>query len=185
MTKTWFLIAAIFVATVQTAVIGGMMYKRSLQISSGQEVTLESRFVDPRDLFRGHYVRLRLNVGDLKKETTSIDDTFKRKEEVYVELEQGEKGFWIARKLWHEIPKGHISVFIKGKVTFVPRRKNGQYRINFPQDRYFAPKKRAQELEKFRQDQKLGVILSLSADGEGFIKGITIAGEKIYDEPVW
>ncbi|MBL4598018.1 MAG: GDYXXLXY domain-containing protein [Rhizobiaceae bacterium] len=185
MSRGKFLIAAILVALLQTAAIAGIMYKRAHEISTGQEVILESRFVDPRDLFRGHYVILNLNVGQLENATTEIDFTFKRQEDVFVELEEGENGFWVARKLWHEIPSDHISVFIKGKILRTPLKKTDRYQINFPQDRYFAPKKRAKELEKFRRDQQLGVILSIAPNGAGYIKGITIAGDRIYDEPLW
>ena len=58
-------------------------------------------------------------------------------------------------------------------------------RISFPFDRYFAPKKRAKELEKFRRDQKLGVVLSLNKEGVGLIKGITVEGKVIYNEPLY
>ncbi|MFK5977328.1 MAG: GDYXXLXY domain-containing protein [Rhizobiaceae bacterium] len=185
MTKRVFLFAAILIATLQTTVIAGMLFKRAIQIESGQEVLLESGFVDPRDLFRGHYTTLNLTVGPLIKGTTSIDFSFKRKNDVFVELEKGEDEFWVARKLWHEIPSDHVSIFIKGKINYVPGKDTGRYRIQFPQSRYYAPKKRAKELEKFRRDRKLGVVLSVASNGEAYIKGITIAGEKIYDEPVW
>lgn len=185
MTKRIFLAAAILIALLQSAVIAGMLFKRAAQIESGQEVTLESGFVDPRALFRGHYTRLRLSVGLLNKGTTEIDFAFKRNNDVFVELEKGESDFWVARKLWHEIPSGHVSVFIKGSMGYVPTKNSAVYRISFPQNRYYAPKKRAQELEKYRRDRALGVILSVASNGEAYIKGITVAGEKIYDEPIW
>ena len=42
----------------------------------------------------------------------------------------------------------------------------------------------AQELEKLRREQRLGIILAVTPDGEGAVKGITIDGEVIYDEPL-
>lgn len=185
MKKRYFLTAAILIAVFQTAIIGLMMAKHGWQSSSGQEVLLQSRFADPRDLFRGHYVTLNLRLGDLQKETTDVDKIFRKRGEIFVELRKGDAGFWIAKKLWHEIPKSEDGIFIKGKLTFVPQKGSDSFQITLPQDRYFAPKKRAQELEKFRREQKLGVILSVTANGEAYIRGITIDGKKIYDQSIW
>lgn len=185
MTKRGFLIAAILTVILQTGAIAAMMYKYALQINSGREVVVQSGFLDPRDLFRGHYVVLNLAIGNMRNGTVEIDSEFRRPDDVFVELKKSDSGFWIAQKLWHEIPTGHDSAFLKGEIRSVPIIKSGRYRITFPQDRYFAPKKRAQELENLRRDRKLGVILAVSADGSAFIKGITVDGKKIYDEPVW
>ncbi len=180
-----FLVAAVVVLVLQSAAVGAMIYKRANQLTSGREVVIESGFVDPRDLFRGHYVTLNLVVGDLHKDKISIDREFTYKDQVYVELKKGDALFWTAQKLWHELPQGSNAAFIKGKITRVPRKSSQSYRISFPYDRYFAPKKRAKELEKFRRDRKLGIVLALGKDGSGAIKGITVDGEMIYDEPLY
>lgn len=185
MTRSRFLIAVILTAGLQTGAIAGMMYKYALHINSGREVVVQSGFLDPRDLFRGHYVTLNLAVGNLRSGTVKVDSKFTYREDVFVELKKGDDGFWFAQKLWHEIPTGHNSAFLKGKMRSIPIIKSGSYRITFPQDRYFAPKKRAKELENLRRDRKLGVILAIASDGAGYIKGITVDGKKIYDEPVW
>ena len=185
MTRNHFLIAALVTALLQTGAVAGMMYNYALQINSGREVVVQSGFLDPRDLFRGHYVTLNLTVGTLRSGTVEVDSQFKYNEDVFVELAKGENGFWLAQKLWHDIPTGHDSAFLKGQIRSVPLIRSGRYRITFPQDRYFAPKKRAQELENLRRDRKLGVILAVASNGAGYIKGITVDGKKIFDEPVW
>ena len=185
MVRKWFFAGALLVMTFQSAAIGSMIYQRAMQMQNGAEVVLESGFIDPRDLFRGHYVTLNLTVGDLKFDDIETDKNFSYKDQVYVELEKGEGLFWVAKKLWHEIPEGSNANFIKGKITRVARKSGKSFRINFPYDRYFAPKKRAKELEKFRRDQKLGVVLALGKNGSGAIKGITVDGKMIYDEPLY
>ncbi len=184
MKKRWFLIGALVVALGQSGAIGSMIYGHASHLANGKEVVLESGFVDPRDLFRGHYVRLNLTVGELGKDKVKLDRKFKRKDVVYVELAKSDDIFWTATKLWHEIPAGSDKAFIKGKMrsSFGT---GATIRISFPFDRYFAPKKRAKELEKFRRDQKLGVVLSLNEKGEGLIKGITVEGKVIYNEPLY
>jgi len=185
MTKRGFLVGAIIIAVLQTGAVGAMIYNRASQISGGKEVILESGFIDPRDLFRGHYVILNLVVGQLGEHVTEVDKPFSRREIVYVELAKGEDIFWTAKKLWHDLPDNAEGAYIKGKITLIPRGSRRTYRISFPYDRYFAPKKRAKELEKFRRDRKLGVVLALGKDGSGYIKGITVDGEIIYDEPLF
>ena len=185
MVRKSFVLGALLVMVLQSAAIGSMIYKRAMQLQNGAEVVLESGFIDPRDLFRGHYVTLNLTVGDLQKDKIEIDSKFSYKDQVFVELKKGEDIFWVAKKLWHEIPHGSKAAFIKGNIRRVPRKKEQSYRITFSYDRYFAPKKRAKELEKFRRDRKLGVVLALGKNGSGAIKGITVDGEMIYDEPLY
>jgi hypothetical protein len=36
-----------------------------------------------------------------------------------------------------------------------------------------------------QRERKLGVILSVADDGTAMIKGLTIEGEKIYEEPLY
>ncbi len=184
MNKRWFLIGALVVALGQSGAIGSMIYGHASHLANGKEVILESGFIDPRDLFRGHYVRLNLTVGELGKDKVKRDRDFKRNEVVYVELAKSDDIFWKAVKLWHEIPQGSDKAFIKAKMVH-SFRTGGGTRIDFPFDRYFAPKIRAKELEKFRRDQKLGVVLSLNENGEGLIKGITVEGKVIYNEPLY
>ena len=185
MNRRFFVRGAAAVAILQSGAVGAMIYNRARKIETGKEVILESRFVDPRDLFRGHYVTLNLVAGDLDREEIETDGEFGYGAQVYVELEKGEGLFWTARKLWKEIPPGSDAAFLKGEISAIPSGDNTRYRIRFPFDRYFAPRLRAQELEKFRQDQQLGVVLALDEAGNGYIKGITVEGEVIYDEPLY
>ena len=178
-----FLLWAILVAIAQSAVIGWMLVDRARKITTGQEVIVRSRFVDPRDLFRGHYVRLNLNVGELPAETTQIDRDFVFGETVYAELQQTDAGHWDAVKLWHAPDQANGPV-LAGTINSSPSNGADRFRILFPFDRYFAPKLRAKELENFQAEDQLGVILSLAPDGSAVIKGLTINGELIYDEPL-
>lgn len=185
MNRRTFLIGAVGVAVLQSGVVGAMIYNRARKIANGKEVVIQSALVDPRDLFRGHYVTLNLTVGDLEEGTIEVDSKFQHNEDVYVEIEPGEGPFWVAKKLWHQIPPGNSAPIIKGSILSVPNQNRKRYRIRFPFDRYFAPRKRAKELEDFRQDAKLGVVLALDEAGVGYIKGISVQGKTIYDEPIF
>ena len=180
-----YLIAAAVVAVLQTGVLGAMIGGRINAIQTGREIVLESQAVDPRDLFRGHYVRLSLVAGDLSPSAVEIDREFERNDIVYAEMEKGDGRYWTTKKMWHEIPDGSDAVFLKGTVRSLPVTENGKYVIRFPFDRYFAAKKRALELENMNRDATLGVVLAAGPDGEAYIKGLMLDGETIYDEPLW
>lgn len=185
MTKRAFIFGALIALLVQTVLLGKILYDRMAILSSGEEVILQSRMVDPRDLFRGHYVRLNLNVGQLEKDSVEVDATLKRNNRVFVELAKGGGQFWIAKKLHAKRPENPLGPILEGKLRAVPSTSGGSYRIDFPFDRFFADKKRAKELENSQNKGQLGVILALDGSGSGAIKGITVDGTMIYDEPIF
>jgi len=66
--------------------------------------------------------------------------------------------------------------------------------IAYGLERYYAPKKRALELEKMtrrgnraggRKERPLGVIVRVAGDGKAAIAGLMIDGRKIYEEPLF
>ena len=185
MSLRYIIVAAAVVALLQSVAIAGMIYDRASKIRDGKEVVVESGMIDPRDLFRGHYVRLNLTVGNVQKDSITIDRTFKSRETVYVELAKGEGLYWQAKKLWHERPATSDGVFLKGVMLWAPRDAKQPYRISFPFDRYFAPKQRALELEGLQRKRRLGVVLAVSPDGSAHIKGISIDDKRILDAPLY
>ena len=74
---------------------------------------------------------------------------------------------------------------IRGTSRFHADNKGKRVRIGFPFTRYYAPRVRALELEDMNTERRLGVILSLADDGSGVITGLTLDGEKVYEEPLY
>jgi len=157
---------------VQVGIVGTMVWSRASVLRTGQEITLRSTFVDPRDIFRGHYVRL-----DLSLETPEDAGDIEDGSSAYVTLREAEDGFWVAEAVHAQIPTGSTAPVLKALAVYPER-------IILPFDRYFADYDRAQELENMRRNQKLGVILALDGKGGAVIGGLTIDGKKIYDEPI-
>lgn len=188
MTLRLFAIGALVAALLQTAALGQIVYQRASLLTHGTEVMLRSRFVDPRDLFRGHYVTLNLEVGSLAVDEVkvhgSLDDALGT---VFIELKKGEDLFWQAAALYAELPDDAAGPVIAGeylgKVTATGE-SPASHRISLPFDRYFAPKLRARELETVRNDGDLGVVLAVGAQGNAAIKGIVVNGDVIYEEPL-
>jgi uncharacterized membrane-anchored protein len=185
--KLRYLFAAILVtAILQTAWVAKMITDRAAILRNGTEVMLETGFVDPRDLFRGHYVRLNLKISRLRGALAPSFILPDVGQPIWVSLEKGEDGFWQPVTTDVNAPQGAVSL----RGTFQSRSGGGQIsdrqiNIDFPFDRYFAPEARALELEDLRQDQRLGIVLAVMPNGTAAVKGIVIDGEPIYDEPLY
>lgn len=174
--------AALLAALIQSAAVGKMVIDRNTLLRNGQEVRLETGFVDPRDIFRGHYVTLRLEISQFPQDSVeTLGDPLIR-DPVWIELSEGDDGFWQPVRLYTAQPDAPAGPLLRGELLGMY---NDAYTIRYPVDRYFAPELLAKELEQFRRDDKLGVILALSPDGQAAIKGLTVAGETVYVEPLY
>ena len=184
-----FLIGALIALVLQTGALAKIVYDHRSLLVNGEEVILETGFVDPRDIFRGHYVTLRLLISNPERDKVDLIGSFDYRDPVFMVLEKGEGPFWEAASLHETYPNDAKGPVIRGAASFsstsLENNSSANPRISFPFDRYFAPELKAKELENLRQDRKLGVILSLGEDGEGLIKGITIGGEPIYEETLF
>lgn len=91
-----FAAVALFIAIVQTAILGYMIEGRASILRSGTEVLLKTAPVDPRDLLRGDYVILTYDISTIS--TTSVTGTRPDTGEVarlHVRLKPGADGFWM------------------------------------------------------------------------------------------
>lgn len=173
------ILGVVLAVLVQTGMIGQMIWARAAILRDGTEVILQTGFVDPRDLFRGHYVRLNLTISRVSLDETTVPEGLEPDDPVWVSLSPDEEGFWQVAAL-HAAPPAEGPA-LRGRLLSTY---GGEARIRFPFDRYFAPELRAKELENLRREQRLGIVLAVTPDGVGAVKGITIDGTVIYDEPL-
>ena len=61
--KNRMILTLVIVALAQTGVLAGMVVDRVRLLKTGREITLPIVPVDPRDLFRGQYVRLGYDIS--------------------------------------------------------------------------------------------------------------------------
>ena len=91
------LIAAAAVAAVQIGFLASMIAGRAAILRNGQEVLLQARPADPRDLLRGDYVVLGTNISSIP--VSLFDEARPLREEarartVFVRLREGDGGIW-------------------------------------------------------------------------------------------
>lgn len=185
MSARWLTLGAVTAALLQTGILGWMIADRALRIRSGQEVLLQSQAVDPRDFFRGHYVRLNLTISNYPADTVTIAPDITYGDAVYLELTALPDGFFAPVSVRKTLPANPSGPVIRGTSRFAAEADTDRLRIDFPFSRYYAPKVRALALEDMNRERKLGIIVALAADGSGVITGLTLDGKKVYEEPLF
>ncbi len=184
MSKRFLIIGTLIAVLLQTAVLGKIITDRANALEAGQEVLLETGFIDPRDLFRGHYTTLNFMIETINRDSVTVDGTFTYNQDVYVELDTSAE-FATAKRLTATYPTNATGPVILAQARTPISEAQLQIRLRVPFKRFYAAKNRALELQNMQRERKLGVILSVANDGSAMIKGLTIEGEKIYEEPLY
>ena len=144
------------------------------QRRQGTEIVLDMEPVDPRSLFRGHYVRIRTKLHTLDAPDLKGADDFKKGQAIYVSLQKNEAGQWAPASLSHSRPHTD-AVFIAGRVLgindWADIKKIG---VAYNIESYFADLKTAKGLEKQLRDHDMKLIIALGKTGKAVIKGIQI-----------
>lgn len=185
MNRRFVILGGAAAAVLQTGAIANMVNDHVQMVQTGTEVILATGFVDPRDFFRGHYVTLNLRISRIPKSSVEVIGDIEQYfyGSVYVSLgAKDADGFAVPDKIYRDLPANPQAPILRADYISLM---GDDYRLHFSFDRYFAPKLRAEELEKLRRERRLGVIMSVQPDGTGIITGVTIDGERIYDEPLF
>lgn len=181
MSRRWWIAGAVAIALLQTAALAKMVTDRAALLRDGVEVVLETGAIDPRDLFRGHYTILNLEISRIPRDSVTVDPALSPGMPAYVTLREDPDGYWRAEGVFAAVPPGPAPV-IRGTFAY---ESDQELLLSFPFDRYFAPEERALELEAFDRANRMGVILALDGSGYGAIKGLMIDGEMVYEEPLF
>lgn len=143
----------------QLLVLVGMVVNAALPLWTGTEIRVRTVPVDPRSLFRGNYVRLGYEFGDLPEDALREEGGARHGEVVHVRLERGEGGEYGYAGVSLDPPAD--GVFLRGRIVgFLPEHQRVRYGI----EAFFAPKEKALKLEK---DLRHGGIAVLMVAGNG------------------
>lgn len=122
--------------------------------ATGTTVLLETEKMDPRSLFRGHYVILGYQVAQGIVSDEMVAESKKTGKPVYVTVTTDRPGRFVAVGL--EKPE-----LEEGQACLTGRVRGWGGSVDFPQiAQYFAPKKEAQELERLRGDDLLARVVT-------------------------
>jgi uncharacterized membrane-anchored protein len=182
------IISIAIVALAQTAVLAYMVTDRVRLLSAGREITLPIIPVDPRDLFRGEYVRLGYDIGRvpvslLDGPAPGANDPF------YVVIEKQADGAWKPVKVARAFPKESSPdrVVLKGRTAFTApwAAPNTVQQVRYGIESYFVPEGEGKRLEDLAREKRMAALIAVDSSGEAAIKGIIIDGKLQYEEPLF
>lgn len=177
------LLALAIVALAQAGVLAAMVINRTLLLKNGREIVLPIVPVDPRDLFRGEYVRLAYDISNVPA-MLLVGPAPARNAAFYVTLEKNPQGGWTPVKVTVAMPNetnpDRIVLKARSRFTF-PASTWVQYGI----ESYFVPEGQGRRLEVLAQEKRMAACLAVDGRGNAAIKGLIIDGMQQYEEPLF
>ncbi|MFC7440484.1 GDYXXLXY domain-containing protein [Laceyella putida] len=155
----WFWIALL----VPVGVLLSMTVQPLLALYGGERITLQTIPVDPKDLFYGDYVQLRLAIEEV--DASLVEEDLAQKVEkdpdndgfpVYVSLRRHGQTV-VVTKVSEQKPQ--TSLYLKGKLFPFSQSLNDEgkknYLIDYQLDRYYVEEGHGMELEKLSREGKV------------------------------
>lgn len=176
-------------AVLLTVALGWMVAERVRLLSSGREIVLPIRPVDPRDLFKGDYARLGFDISLLDRSLVPGDAAARDPSErarvpktIYVTLEQQADQSWKPVAASDTLPTvaKASQIVLKGRTQPWDRR-----RVSYGIERYFVPEGTGGNIEDLARKSKLAAIVVVDGKGNAAIKGLVSDGKRFYEEPLF
>ncbi len=186
--KPFLLPAAILATLALCGLIAWMIEGRATILRDGEEIVLRTAPVDPRDLLRGHFVRLDypasfIEGGPLDPLKAQIGNRQLRHVDVYVSFAEGEEGVHEPVSVTLERP-GEMP-FLRGTTRYADA-SIANLRVDYGIDRFYADEFRAPELERnMREGMVTEIVVAIGTDGTAQIKALRQGGEVIMTEPLY
>ncbi len=178
MKKIYLLRLFAVLTALQLAVPVVMIREREEALKHGLAFKFKTAPVDPYDAFRGRYVAIRVDVGQVARPKWPV---LKGGERVFALLTYGADGFAQIAAILPSRPSG--GAYLPAKVRYVA---GENLMLDFPIDRYYMTEKAAPEAEKlYRERSRNGKtdtwVLVKIKDGLTVVEGLYINGKRIED----
>ncbi|MES3007950.1 MAG: GDYXXLXY domain-containing protein [Pseudomonadota bacterium] len=163
LSSTVFIGAAI---AAQVLILIGMVVTAALPLMIGTDITVRTRPVDPRDLFRGNYAQLSYDFSQVPLRELATTAPIRTGEVVYVSLQPGRDGLHEFAAASFEKPDDGL--FLRGRVEYVMEE---QVSVLYGIEAFFAPKETALALELTLRERAVAT-LALSDSGRARIRTV-------------
>lgn len=186
------------VLLVQLIAVGFLIYRYERVVLKGTEVRFKCRAYDPRDPWRGRYLRVSVSERTEMLPNTATEDLYSERNKFYVRIEPSTNGLWrVAEAAYEPSAEG---VWMKPKssrvmhtVTWKEQRTDESYddfskrrnnsplvvQVNFP-DQLFVNEKLAPKAETLLRKQGVEPIAVYRVlDGEIILTDIEIDGQSV------
>jgi uncharacterized membrane-anchored protein len=183
------LLALAIVALAHTGVLAAMVVDRVQLLTSGREITLPIIPVDPRDLFRGEFVRLRYDIGRVP--VRLLEGPRPRPTApFFVVLEKNAQGVWTPLKISRAKPAeaSPDRIVLKARSAFrwpPGTSPNADLSARYGIESYFVPEGQGRRLENLAREKRMAALIAVDARGNAAIKGLLIDEKLQYEEPLF
>ena len=186
-------IAAIIVATLQTAVLGYMVGQRAWGLRSGVEVLLKTAPVDPRDLLRGDYVTLNYDISRVPVSTLigGAPTESLTGQVLSVRLKKQDDGYWgIVESSFGALGPKPDTVVLKSEPFDYssygnPPSPTDTIFVTYGIERYYVPEGDGHDIESARNEHRVAIAARVSSDGVAHIRSLLLDGKPLYEEPLY
>ncbi|MXN65837.1 hypothetical protein GR183_13060 [Stappia sp. GBMRC 2046] len=166
------------VALIQLGLVATPLAERIRVHMTGEEVVLAMRPVDPRDLLRGDYVIVSLEIERVPADLLVPGQELARGDTVYVSLERDGEGTARAVAISKERPQDD-ALAIRGRVSASPR--GEEISIAYDLDAFYIQEGKGEILENTDRE-KMRLVVALTEAGISAPLRITLDGETIVKE---
>lgn len=173
------------VAALQLGALGYIVVDRLTLLRTGREIVLPIVPVDPRDLFKGDYVRLGFPISTIPAGAAIAED-FANGKPAFVTIEQQPDDSWTVVRMTAKHP-GKVAekqVVLRARTARNGPWSRGSNQVHFGIERYYVPEGKGGDLERLAREKKLAAIVAVDASGNAAIKGLSSDGKHVYDEPL-
>lgn len=188
----------LIVLAVQALALGWMIADRASILSDGAEIRLSVVPVDPRDFFRGDYVRLNYDISTVPVDARSPAAEAGRGDTIYVVVKPGVDGSARIVTAALERPSGVDGLVLRGRITGkgfgqrgaqepeVPCPNECEYkRVEYGIERFYVPEGKGKPIEDIRNDGRVAILASVDSGGRVAIKQLLVDDEPVYSEPLF
>ena len=171
-----FILAAV---VLQVVVLAYMAGEREYILKKGQVIHLRTAPIDPRDLFRGDYVRLNYEISRMASDAlTGVynPEEVKKGRKLFVLLQEGPYGLY--QFAGARLQKPDAGLYLTGRTRYPFRtlRPGNQIWLRYGIEAYFVEQGRGRDIEKRRGSRNgvqvpLEMAIAVGANGKAVIRG--------------
>ena len=162
----------------QILVLGFMAGEREYIVRNGETIYLRTAPIDPRDLFRGDYVRLNYEISTIPVHLLPRDDTsgVAKGEKIYVNLKESSNGLFELDHISLAEPPSGIYLIGRSPYHYRHRLRGHPLRLKYGIEAYFVQQGKGRQIEK-RQGRReqlqvpLEMQVAVGSNGKAVIKG--------------
>ena len=172
-------------------ILGGMIVGHAWPLWTGRVITMKAVPVDPRDLFRGEYVRLNTAATELHRDPAApssiawavarpLDDVYvasRRGAFVYVQLEPAASGDYVPVSVSRQPVPGAINLRGRDRFRTSGARVTTVLYVDYGLDAFYVQEGRARRVEEaIRQGRDVRIQVAIASSGRARIKNLLIDG---------